>query len=375
MDRRQPSTTARTREEVSDLLLERWDQLAGDLAAELERIASPPLTRPACGHLARQLLDLMTRVVRAGTLDPRAGAVFDLQGVVAEKQGARTLFRCVYRLERVALDELALSAEVGATSDAWPLVADLVRQAALEIMSAVTERVQTSRGTVWDDLTTLLSRPVFEIVLQQEVERAQRHERPLSLLLFDIDHLSELNEGLGYGAGDRVIERLGILARRFFRTHDWLARYGEDSIVALLPETKLDDAADVANRFRQTAAQRLVLRDHKTERTAVVTLSGAAVGTDRVQETLDPGAIIAEAESAVVRAKMNGRNRLERVALQPASVTLLGATTLLDCTPAVVRRLVRGGQLAAARRGRHYHIDRASIEKYRLDLWTRQAQE
>jgi excisionase family DNA binding protein len=57
---------------------------------------------------------------------------------------------------------------------------------------------------------------------------------------------------------------------------------------------------------------------------------------------------------------------MERVALQPTSVTLLGAANLLGCTPQEIRRLVRTDQLHAARRGRHYHIDRQAVEHYKV---------
>jgi len=58
--------------------------------------------------------------------------------------------------------------------------------------------------------------------------------------------------------------------------------------------------------------------------------------------------------------------RMERVALQPTSVTLLGAANLLGRTPREIRRLVRTGQLHAARRGRHYHIDRRAVKHYKV---------
>jgi diguanylate cyclase (GGDEF)-like protein/excisionase family DNA binding protein len=220
-------------------------------------------------------------------------------------------------------------------------------------------------AAVRDPLTTLVTRAVFELALEQESERAHRYEAALSLLLFDVDDLSQINQRHGYRVGDRVLERLGILARRFFRTYDWIARHGDDSIAVLLPQTPLDAAATLAQGFRLTMQQRLILVEHQSGSRAELTLSAAAVGTDRVQSELDPGSIIGEAEAAMMRAKMNGKNRMERVALLPTSLTILGAASLLDCSANAVRRLVRGGQLTATRRGRHYHIDRVAIERYR----------
>ena len=78
---------------------------------------------------------------------------------------------------------------------------------------------------------------------------------------------------------------------------------------------------------------RLVLQDHKTDMTKIVTVSAAAVGTDLVQSEIDAAYVLAEAEAAVLRAKLNGRNRIERVALLPTSLTIFGAATMLGETP------------------------------------------
>ena len=69
----------------------------------------------------------------------------------------------------------------------------------------------------------------------------------------------------------------------------------------------------------------------------------------------------------MLRAKFYGRNRIERVALLPTSVTIFGAATMLEQTPHEVSRLVRDGKLNAVRRGRHFHIERDQIEAYRKE--------
>ena len=265
------------------------------------------------------------------------------------------------------LDELALDEQLGATSEPWPVVAHSIRSGALEVIAAVAERAG-GQQSLRDELTTLIAGHVFDLVLEQEALRALRHHHGVAMILFDIDDLSQLNRAHGYGAGDLLLERLGILARRFFRTHDWVARHGDDSIAVLLPETTLDQAATLAARFCETVKQRLVLIDHKTDAITAVTVSAAAVGTDLVQAEIDPAYILAEAYAAVVRAKMNGGNRVERVALMPTSVTILGAATLLGMTPRQVAGMVRSGALRAARRGRHFHIDRSQIEEHRRKL-------
>src|SRR4029450_3375213 len=110
----------------------------------------------------------------------------------------------------------------------------------------------------------------------------------------------------------------------------------------LLPDTTLDQAASLAARFRETVQQRLVLQDHKTGATDIVTLSAGAVGAEVVQADIDAAYVMAEAEAAVLRAKINGRNRVERVALLPTSLTILAAGCFLGCTPAQGPRRIRG---------------------------------
>jgi len=121
------------------------------------------------------------------------------------------------------LDELALHERLGATSEPWALVRQFVRLATLDLQIAVTERLlfTPTRGAVLDSLTTLVARPAFEQAIAKELDRAQRRHHPIALILFDVDHLSSINAELGYGSGDRLLERLGIAARRFFRNDDW----------------------------------------------------------------------------------------------------------------------------------------------------------
>ena len=359
--------TAGIRAQVGDAIAKRRQQLTGDLAGELRGPLAGALDADAHNACAGLIIDLLAETARSGRLDPRDGKVVDLQVWCPEPLSVRQVFEAVHRGAQVTLDELALHEHLGATSEPWGLVSELVRLAALDLQVALTERLllTPAQGVVRDSLTTLIARPAFDLAMAKEVDRAQRRGHPIALVLFDVDQLSSINRELGYGAGDRLLERLGILARRFFRNDDWLGRHGEDSIAALLPETSLDDASALAHRFRRTVQQRMVLVDHRTDARVAVTVSSAVVAAEKLLSHIDPHTFMAEAEAALLRAKMNGLNQMEQVSVQPATVTILGAANLLDCTPIEIRRLVRAGALGAAKRGRHYHLDRASVERYR----------
>jgi diguanylate cyclase (GGDEF)-like protein len=226
------------------------------------------------------------------------------------------LFTFSYLTERTALDELALDDSIGATSEAWPLVAQLVRRASFDLLGAYTQRAQLEPGdlAITDRLTTLFTRPLFEAVLAKEVVRAGRFGYPISLILFDVDHLSQINRDHGYGVGDRILERLGILIHSFFRHHDWVARYSDDAVAVLLPNTEAANATELAQRVVSTVETRLRTIDHRNGTPVPVTLSAAVVNvTVAVGDVIDPERYLADAEAAVDRAKQQGRNRVVRV--------------------------------------------------------------
>src|SRR5436190_2521191 len=360
--------TGDVRSRTSALIRERQDALAADIVSQISSLATTlqPEDLHGCAEL---LLRLFAASVDAGTLDTDSAAMRDLARYCPPLT-TRQLLDAIHHAERIILDEVALDDRLGATSEPWALVAHSIRRATLEILGAHAEQIagRDVPVSVRDTLTTLISSPVFELAVAQEIQRAVRHQHSLALVLFDIDDLSQINREHGWGVGDRLLERTGILARRYFRLHDWVARYGDDAIAVLLPETTVDQAALLAARFRESVQHRLVLQDHKTDMTKTVTVSAAAVGTDLVQSDIDSTYVLAEAEAAVLRAKLNDRNRIERVALLPTSLTIFGAATMLGIGAHDVSRLIRQGALKATRRGRHFHIDRDLIESYRKAL-------
>lgn len=357
--------TGDVRSRTSALIRERQDALAADVVSQIAGLGTTLQLEELHG-CAELLLRLFAASVDAGTLDTQSAAMRDLARYCPPLT-TRQLLDSVHNAERVILDEVALDDRLGATSEPWAVVAHSIRRATLEILGAHAEQVAGREVpvSVRDPLTTLIASPVFELALAQEIERALRHQHALSILLFDIDDLSQINREHGWGVGDRLLERTGIFARQFFRPYDWVARYGDDAIAVLLPETTIDQASVLAARFREMVQHRLVLQDHKTDMTKIVTVSAAAVGTDLVQLEIAAADVLAEASAAVLRAKLNGRNRIERIALLPTSLTIFGAATMLGQTAREVAHLIREGTLKATRRGRHYHIERNLIEAYR----------
>ena len=305
------------RQRIAVAIQERAAVLVWDTVAIFPFSGTEFLEPEYCNRIGDVVVQLLTLGVRDGKIDPRGGGVAALHRIARERHlRAGRLFAFVYLLERSALDELALNDSLGATSEPWPLVAQTVRRASFELLAAYTERAQLepSEAAIVDRLTTLYTRTLFDAVLGKELERANRYGSPMSLILFDVDRLSTINQEHGYGVGDKILERLGILIRQYFRQHDWVARYSEDSIVVLLSRTDAEPGAELAERVRATVEERLELTDHRTDRPVRVTLSAAVVNvTARAGAPIDPERLLADAESALDRAKQQGRNRVVRV--------------------------------------------------------------
>jgi len=305
------------RHKIAAFLLDRSGPVTADMVAIFPFSGAETLSAEYCRRVGSLLVQLLAFAVRDGRVDARGGFVADLHRIVLERAlPVERLFAFAYLTERAALDELAVDETIGAMSEAWPIIAQLVRRASFDMLASYAERIELEprSAATTDRLTTLHSRPVMDMVLAKEVERAGRLGYPLSIILFDVDSLSSINKDHGYGVGDRILERLGILIRGFFRQHDWVARYSEDSMAVLLTGPDAAHANDLAERVRVTVEERMEFNDHRTDRPVSVTLSAAVVNlTINAGDVIDPERLMTDVESALARAKREGRNRVEIV--------------------------------------------------------------
>src|SRR5581483_10735134 len=264
------------RQQISALLLDRSNTISWDAVGVFPFTSGTELLDAEyCHRVGMHLIELLAFAIRDGRLEPRSGFVADLHRMVLERSLAiEQLFTFVYLLERTALDEIALSEALGATTEPWPLVAQLVRRGSFDLLASYSTRaqVESTEAAIVDKLTTCYTRTMFEAVLAKELERAGRFGNAVSLILFDVDRLSAINQEFGYGVGDKILERLGILIRQYFRQHDWVARHSEDSIAVLLTRTDPDPASELAERVRATVEERLEFIDHRTDQTVHVTI-------------------------------------------------------------------------------------------------------
>jgi diguanylate cyclase (GGDEF)-like protein len=367
---KEPDTAPRVdlREDVAHRLMDRLDIIISDAIVLFPFSAPQPLDADYCSRLGNVLVQLLATAVRDGRVDPRLGLVVNLQRLVAERGlPVERLFNFVYLTERSALDELALADQIGATSESWPLAFQLVRRGSFDLLAAFTDRLQQepSASAVRDRLTTLYTRAMMDAVLATVLQRAERGRWPVALVVFDVDRLSEINESYGYGVGDRVLERMGIQMRKYFRQEDWVFRHAEDSIAVLLSETNADDAAALARHVLGMVEERLGFRDHHTDSRVQVSVSAAVVAAQHLEGALvDPERMVFEAEAALARAKQTGRSSIERVEITPNTLSLEVAARYLDCAPEAVEKLMPEGAIKNIG-GRAPLVDLKSVAEYR----------
>src|SRR5688572_21782183 len=312
-DRDEVQDLAKLRTYVSRSLEGRAEVIVGDtisvcLFAGMERVAVEDRTR-----LVGLIFPLLAGAVRDGAVDWRTPAVGELGQFLTHKDiDTRILFNVVYLAERTALDEISVDS-FGATSQSWPAVAQMVRHASFDVCSALTEfiRREAAPGALVDPLTTLHTRSVFIVALEKEVQRAERFGHPFAVIMFDVDHLAEINATHGYGAGDRILERIGIIVRNYFRETDWVARTSGDSFAVLLPEIQRLNAERLADRVRNVVRERLQLYDHRSDVQIPVTVSAGVLIAESVDKSVRADQMMIEAKEAVDGAKIAGRNRVQ----------------------------------------------------------------
>ena len=321
---------------MARLVEQRFESIVAQTVAVFPFAGPGTQDKNECARVCEAALQLLQSAIGSGQPDPRDRLVADLRRLAQDRGiGPQQLFGAVYLLERAALDELALDESLSRDADRWLPISQLVRRAACEALGAFAERLvqEPGAGALVDPLTTLHARPVFEAVLDKEIQRAERFGHPFALLLFDVDRLGAINRAHGYGFGDRILERIGIVMRNYFREHDWVARWQEDAFAVLLPETQPEYAVQLAERVRTTVEERLTLRDYRTEQRVAVTVCVAVVVAKTVDASLKVPDLMRLAEQAVHRAKHAGRNRVERVDVSALPGTVPSASPRLTGPP------------------------------------------
>lgn len=154
-----------------------------------------------------------------------------------------------------------------------------------------------------DGLTGLWNRAYFDRRWTEEVGKAARRQRPLSLAMIDIDHFKSINDTYGHPAGDAVLQDAAKLIQRECRQEDVACRYGGEEFALILPDTTPEEAANLCDRIRQSFASSVWSRHPERTVTASIGLAGFNVTTG-----MSPAGWLESSDRALYAAKQRGRN-------------------------------------------------------------------
>lgn len=180
------------------------------------------------------------------------------------------------------------------------------------LVFAVTEQARRLREmAITDPLTGAYNRRYMELQAGKYLESWNRYQRPVSLLLLDIDHFKSINDRFGHSVGDEAIQGLVNLVRKRMRKVDILCRFGGEEFVLLLSESDGAQAAEVASEMCRAVECANILPEGK------LTVS---IGVCDVAAAQDSEHWLKLADEAMYLAKLNGRNRVELAAQEAAPV-------------------------------------------------------
>ncbi|HVI40293.1 MAG TPA: GGDEF domain-containing protein [Anaerovoracaceae bacterium] len=157
-------------------------------------------------------------------------------------------------------------------------------------------------SAIHDSLTGIFNKGYFNEYLEYEIARAVRKQMTFSLIMLDIDHFKLVNDTYGHHRGDYALNALAEVVRKCKRNADVLARVGGEEFIVLLPDTKLSDAVQLADRIRKS------VEDFSFEEIGKMTVS---LGVTEFYQTDNNESLLKRVDSALYQAKDNGRNRFE----------------------------------------------------------------
>ena len=161
------------------------------------------------------------------------------------------------------------------------------------------------RLTIIDGLTQIYNKRYLLEFLDREMARCHRHERALSVLLFDLDHFKNINDTYGHLAGDHVLRDMAGTLKPRIRREECFARYGGEEFALVLPESNLETATFVAEKLRAIIAEHEFFFENKR---IPVTFSGGVAEMGGGHD--NPLVFLKAADEKLYEAKRGGRNRV-----------------------------------------------------------------
>lgn len=175
-----------------------------------------------------------------------------------------------------------------------------------ENLNLINELHKERQLSMQDPLTSLPNRQGFDRRLTEELSRAERHQQSLSIAIIDIDFFKRINDDFGHLVGDKVLRMMAKEMKRVCRESDFLARFGGEEFILLLPQTTVDEAYQALNKLRQHVETRPF---HYQNKPVNLTVS-AGVAQRQSNETLESW--LDRADAALYVSKREGRNQVSK---------------------------------------------------------------
>jgi len=170
---------------------------------------------------------------------------------------------------------------------------------------------QMAELSIKDGLTGLYNRRYFKEMIEREISRALRYETDLVICMIDIDDFKKININFGYLAGDLVLTEIGTVLSKFFRKSDLLCRYDGEEFAVIFPNTGLQEAKIVCERFRKTV-ECYSFEMNSIQIPVTVSIGIASLGQLEHHQNKTGGNLIRLAGQAVMQSRENGQNMCRR---------------------------------------------------------------
>jgi len=165
---------------------------------------------------------------------------------------------------------------------------------------------ELQQQSIRDPLTGLFNRRYLAETLPHLLQRAERGQQPLSIILLDIDHFKQVNDRFGHAAGDQVLRDTSLFLKGFIRGTDIACRYGGEEFILILPDAPLKIASERAERIRQ--GLHYISMSYAGQSLGSITLSAGVATFPNHGDT--PDRLIAAADQALYQSKLEGRDRV-----------------------------------------------------------------
>ena len=162
------------------------------------------------------------------------------------------------------------------------------------------QRKELEKASLTDPLTEIGNRRYFNLKLDEEIARSQRYSTPLSVIMFDIDHFKRVNDQYGHDVGDVVLKEIVNAVKRNLREIDIFCRVGGEEFMVILPETRLNNSYQIAEKIRK------IVESHSKESIPKVTIS---LGIVQLLDEDSKDSLLIRVDKALYMAKESGRNR------------------------------------------------------------------